>query len=86
MFTEIKTKEQLINELKNRMYEEINIHYICPECDDEQVTGGFIVYEDTIEQLEKYDCIFVDLYCTHEVCGVGLKFLHTDYITGIEEW
>lgn len=86
MFIEIDTKEQLIDELRKRLYEEVNIHYICEECDSELVTGYITIYEDTINEIEKYNCLFVNLPCTNDdVCGSYIKFLEYDFITGIED-
>ena len=83
MFIEIKNKEQLISELSKRTNKSPTIHYICTECDDEQVTGEIDIENYIIEQLQDEDCIYTFLPCTN--CGSTMKFLQSDYVIGIED-
>ena len=83
MFIKITSKEKLIEELRKRIGKDVVIHYNCAECDDEQVTYDDEVTEEMIDSFNEKDYIMVTYECTH--CGSVTKFLHWDYVQGIEE-
>ena len=79
---ETKSKTQLIMELCQLIGENLVLHYICSECDSDQVTyDNEFLYED-LEQLIEEGCLYVWYDCTD--CGRVLKFLQAQNITAIE--
>ena len=83
MFIKTKNKQELVRKLEKRIGKNIVIHYNCENCDDEQVTYDNEVTEDMIESFKEKGYLMVMYECTN--CGSMTKFLHWEYIQGLEE-
>lgn len=83
MFIETKgEKKPLLAALEANLGEEIVFHYNCRDCDDEQVTDWTEVEQEQIDSFVKDNLLFVTYDCTN--CAHTEKFLHVEYIQGIE--
>lgn len=83
MFIKITDKDNLVKEVTNKIEKEVVFHYICDNCDDEQVTDPLEITDDIISTLENEGCIYIGLPCTN--CGCRTIKITPEDILGIEE-
>lgn len=70
--------------LKSLINQPIVFHFICPYCDDKQVTCEIDNTKDQIDFLVENGYIALGYSCTN--CEKSLRVLDFQYITHIETW
>jgi hypothetical protein len=77
-----KDEEQMIKDMKDKVGEEVVIHYECENCGNTQITNTMELSADMIDSLESVGYIPISLPCTE--CGADTRFLTPDLMIGME--
>ena len=75
-------KKTLLSVLGNNHVQSVVIHYVCENCNDEQVTYDMCSDESMMDSFSDNDCIILGYECTN--CGVRIGTLHYSEIFGVE--
>jgi hypothetical protein len=80
--TNIETIEDIIKVLEDNIGETFVFHYICTECEDEQVSYEMESDEELIENMKKNNMVICSYECTN--CNHVELYLTEDNIYGVE--
>ena len=83
MLIQINDTKDLVNRLKEHMGFEIIFHFICSECEDEQVTYTETVDEDLINQIDENGYMVLGYECTKCSTRHGMVDIKK-YVQGFE--
>jgi len=81
MFIKISDKQHLLDELSEYYGSIIVFHYICSNCEDEQVTYEHEIDDELILDIDD-NGVLIGLECTE--CGYNEVIVDTDSIIGFE--